>query len=257
MNTAEKADLLARLHVKGSPLILYNCWDAGSAKAIAGAGYRAIGTSSWAIAEAHDYRDAEAIPIGFLEQIVSRIAASCDIPVSVDFEGGYTDDDGQLAKNVERLVDLGVVGINFEDRIVKGEGLYDVARQSERIAIIHAAAERKNVRLFINARTDIFFERPGDSAESVDEAIERCGAYAEAGASGFFVPGLLNVTHIARICEEASLPVNVMLMGEGAPTIRQLEDIGVSRVSYGPLPFISLMEALRQHAVQAMGHRAF
>jgi 2-methylisocitrate lyase-like PEP mutase family enzyme len=136
MNQTEKAKRFAELHVKGAPLLLYNAWDAGSAKSIVEAGAPAIATSSWAVAEAQGYRDGEAIPIEFAEQIVARIAATVDLPVTVDFEGGYSDDDDELASNVARLLDLGVVGINFEDRVVKGSGLYDIARQAERIAVI-------------------------------------------------------------------------------------------------------------------------
>ena len=104
--------------------MLYNAWDAGSAKAILEAGARAIATSSWSVAEAQGYRDGETIPIELAEQIIARIAATIDAPVTVDFEGGYSEDDGELAVNILRLLDLGVIGINFEDRVVKGTGLY-------------------------------------------------------------------------------------------------------------------------------------
>jgi len=102
MNQAEKAAQFAELHVKGAPLLLYNVWDAGSAKSILDAGAKAIATSSWAVAEAQGYRDGEAIPIGLVEQIVARITGTVDAPVTVDFEGGYSDDDGVLAQNVSR-----------------------------------------------------------------------------------------------------------------------------------------------------------
>jgi len=132
MNQAEKAVRFAGLHVKGAPLLLYNAWDAGSAKAIRDAGAKAIATSSWSVAEAQGYRDGEAIPIGFVERIVGQIAATIDLPVTVDFEGGYNgDDDDGLAGNVARLLDLGVIGINFEDRVVKGSGLYEISRQAD------------------------------------------------------------------------------------------------------------------------------
>ena len=125
MNQAENAARFAGLHVKGAPLLLYNAWDAGSAKAILEAGGRAIATSSWSVAEAQGYRDGETIPIGLAEQIIGRIVATIDVPVTVDFEGGYSEDEGELSDNISRLLDLGVIGINFEDRIVKGTGLYD------------------------------------------------------------------------------------------------------------------------------------
>jgi 2-methylisocitrate lyase-like PEP mutase family enzyme len=135
MNQIEKAGRFTELHVKGKPVLLYNAWDAGSAKAILAAGAQAIATSSWSVAEAQGYRDGEAIPIGLAEQIVGRIAATVDVPVTVDFEGGYSEDDDDLAGNITRLLDLGVIGINFEDRVVKGAGLYDIARQAKRIDV--------------------------------------------------------------------------------------------------------------------------
>jgi 2-methylisocitrate lyase-like PEP mutase family enzyme len=252
MNQVEKAKRFAELHVAGTPLLLYNAWDAGSAKAILEAGAKAIATSSWSVAAAQGYGDGEAIPIGFAEQIVGRITATVDIPVTVDFEGGYSEDDGELAANIARLLDLGVIGINFEDRIVKGSGLYSVDRQARRIAAIRKAAERKGVDLFINARTDVFFEH-GDDA--VGEALDRAKAYAAAGASGFFVPGLVNDALIGRVAEAVTLPVNVMVM-DGVPSNGRLSELGVARISYGPIPYVRAMIGLRQEATAPLNEAA-
>jgi 2-methylisocitrate lyase-like PEP mutase family enzyme len=249
MNQTEKAKRFAELHVKGAPLLLYNAWDAGSAKSIVEAGAPAIATSSWAVAEAQGYRDGEAIPIEFAEQIVARIAATVDLPVTVDFEGGYSDDDDELASNVARLLDLGVVGINFEDRVVKGSGLYDIARQAERIAVIRETAEVLD--LFINARTDLFLGQGRDAAQSVGEAIDRAKAYAVAGASGFFIPGLVDAALIGRICDDVTLPINVMVM-DGAPSNDRLAEIGVARISYGPIPYIRAMNGTKQEAKKVL-----
>ena len=136
MDQKRKAAQFAKLHVKGTPLVLYNAWDAGSAKAVVAAGAKAMATSSWSVAEAQGYRDGEAIPKDLVMQIASRIADAVNVPVTIDFEGGYSDSDSTLAKNVSRLIELGIIGINFEDRVVKGSGLYDIARQAERIAVI-------------------------------------------------------------------------------------------------------------------------
>ena len=243
VSQTKKAKQFAALHVKGTPLILYNAWDAGSAKTIVDAGATAIATSSWSVASAQGYEDGEDLPLPLAEQIVERIAAAVDVPVTVDFEGGYSDDDRKLASNISKLLDLGIIGINFEDRVVKGRGLYDIDRQAKRIAAIRHAAERKGVPLFINARTDVFLGNSGD----VDEALERAKAYASAGASGFFIPGLTEADHIRRIAEEATLPVNVMVM-EGVPSNDKLAKLGVARVSYGPIPYIETMEALQKKA---------
>jgi 2-methylisocitrate lyase-like PEP mutase family enzyme len=248
MNQTEKAKRFAKLHVKGSPLLLYNAWDAGSAKAVAQAGAKAIATSSWSVAEAQGYRDGELIPIALAEQIVGQIAATIDLPVTVDFEGGYNgDNDDELAGNIARLLDLGVIGINFEDRVVKGSGLYDIRRQAERITTVREIAQEKGVELFINARTDLFLGQGRDEAQSVGEAVERAKAYAAAGASGFFIPGLEKDALIGRICESVTMPVNVMVM-DGVPSNDRLTELGVSRISYGPIPYIHLMAALQQEA---------
>jgi 2-methylisocitrate lyase-like PEP mutase family enzyme len=250
MNQVQKAKRFAELHVKGAPLLLYNAWDAGSAKAILEAGAKAIATSSWSVAEAQGYQDGEAIPIELAEQIVARIAATIDVPVTVDFEGGYSEADGELADNIARLLDLGVIGINFEDRVVKGSGLYDVDRQARRITAIRKAAEQKGVGLFINARTDLFLGQGRDPAQSVGEALDRAKAYAASGASGFFIPGLRDDALIGRICEGVALPVNVMVM-KRVPSADRLSQLGVSRISYGPIPYIRTMGALQQEAKKA------
>jgi 2-methylisocitrate lyase-like PEP mutase family enzyme len=252
MNQVEKAKRFAELHVAGTPLLLYNAWDAGSAKAILEAGAEAIATSSWSVAAAQGYGDGEAIPIGFAEQIIGRITATVDIPVTVDFEGGYSEDDGELAANIAHLLDLGVIGINFEDRIVKGSGLYSVDRQARRIAAIRKAAEQKGVDFFINARTDVFFEHGEDA---VGEALDRAKAYEAAGASGFFVPGLVNDALIGRVAEAVTLPVNVMVM-DGVPSNSRLSELGVARISYGPIPYVRAMTGLRQEAMAPLNEAA-
>ena len=255
MNQTAKAKRFAELHVAGAPLLLYNAWDAGSAKSILDAGAKAIATSSWSVAAAQGFGDGEAIPIELAEQIVGRIAATVDIPVTVDFEGGYSEDDGELAANISRLLDLGVIGINFEDRIVKGLGLYSVDRQARRIAAIRKAAEQKGIDLFINARTDVFFEHGEDAAHAAGEALDRAKAYAAVGASGFFVPGLVDDALIGQICEGVSLPVNVMVM-DGVPSNARLSELGVARISYGPIPYIRAMKALGQEVRTTMNDAA-
>jgi 2-methylisocitrate lyase-like PEP mutase family enzyme len=254
MSQKDKAARFAALHVKGTPLTLYNAWDAGSAKAVAQAGAAAIATSSWSVAEAQGYRDGEDIPITLARQIIERIAATVDVPVSADIEGGYADieggyaeDDAALADNVLRLLDTGIVGINFEDRAVKGSGLYDPERQATRISVIRQAADKQGVALFINARTDLFLGQGNEPSAAVDEAVHRSKAYADAGAAGFFIPGLQEEPLIARICEESALPVNVMVM-DGVPDNERLAQIGVARISYGPIPYIQAMNGVQEQA---------
>ena len=248
MDQKKRAAQFATLHVKGNPVVLYNAWDAGSAKAVVDAGGKAIATGSWSVAAAQGYEDGEDIPKEFVEQIAARIAHTVNVPVTVDFEGGYSENDRELANNVSRLLEVGVIGINFEDRVVKGKGLYAIDRQARRIAAIREAAEKKGIPLFINARTDLFLgEGDDDPAKSIDEALERARAYAAAGASGFFIPGLTDAKLIETICKGVSLPVNVMVM-DGVPSNKRLSGLGVARISYGPIPYVEAMDALQKAA---------
>lgn len=251
MQQHDRAELLASLHVKGDPLVLYNAWDAGSAQAIRDAGAPVIATSSWAVAAAQGYADGEVMPLAFVEQIVARITAAVDVPVSVDVEGGYSDDPEACATNVARLMELGVVGINFEDRVVNGSGLHGIEAQCARIAAIRSMAQSRGLPLFINARTDVFFGSGIKPADGMTEAKARAAAYARAGASGFFVPGLADLAAIRELCGTVALPLNVMVMPQ-LPHTRELGEAGVARISYGPAGYLLAMEAIR-HAVHEIG----
>lgn len=169
----------------------------------------------------------------------------------MDFEGGYSEDDIELADNISRLIDLGVIGINFEDRVVKGSGLYSVDRQARRLGAIRKTAEQKRVDLFVNARTDVFFEHSEDATQAVAEVLERAKAYAAAGASGFFIPGLTEDALIGQLCEAVMLPLNVMVM-DGVPSNERLAKLGVARISYGPIPYISARRAIQQKAKKVL-----
>ena len=250
MNQAEKAKHFAELHVAGEPLVLFNAWDAGSATTILKAGAKAIATSSWAVAAAQGYSDGEDLPKELAEQNAARIVEAVDVPVSIDFEGGYSEDDDELAENVSRLIDLGIVGINFEDRIVNGPGMYGIARQARRITAIRKAAEAKGVDLFINARTDLFLGRGPELAQASVEAVERAKAYEAAGASGFFIPGLAEESMIAWICQNAPLPVNVMYLDHRSK-LERMRGLGVARFSFGAFPYAQAQSALSALAAQA------
>ncbi len=245
MTQAKKAKQFAALHVKGDPVILYNIWDAGSAKAVAGAGAKAIATGSWGVAEAQGYPDGEALPAKTALQIASRIVDAVDVPVTIDFEGGYAVDPVEVGENVLQVIACGAVGINFEDQIVGSADFYDISTQGKRIHAIRQSSDSTGITLFINARTDLFLKEkdPLKHADLVENAIERAKSYEQAGANGFFVPGLLDAGLIAQICEAVSLPVNVLKKPE-SPSLAELSSMGVGRVSYGPGPYLSAMAAL-------------
>ena len=254
MTQSEKARLFASLHVKGAPLLLYNVWDAASARVVAAAGARAIASSSWAVAGAQGYSDGEALPFDLLVTIHSRIVAATELPVSADCESGYAVEPEAVGANVARLIEAGVVGINFEDQRVREGGMFPIAEQCDRIRAIRRRADAMGVPLFINARTDFFLQAPDASAHRglLQATKERAEAYREAGASGLFVPGLVDEDVLADLCASVALPVNVMMMGEGAPAIPRLAALGVARVSYGGIPFAQFTAALEKRARLAL-----
>jgi 2-methylisocitrate lyase-like PEP mutase family enzyme len=249
MTQSEKARHFKSLHQMGAPLILYNIWDAGSAKAVAKSGARAIATGSWSLAAAQDFDDGEAIPLDLVLQIAARIAQSVDLPLSVDFETGYASDPAGISANTHRLLETGAIGVNFEDQDLKSTGLYTVPDQVARLAAMRAAADHAGVPLFINARTDLFLKslKTGNHAAYIDEALSRADAYAKAGADGFFVPGLTDPDLIARITEKSPLPVNVMMMGDKI-SIAQATQCGAARISFGPAPYRNAVQELTQNA---------
>ena len=155
MTQSEKARAFAALHVPGKPVILYNVWDAGSAKAVAEAGATALATGSASVAAAHGFTDAEALPLELALANAERVVAAVDMPVTIDFEGAYAVAPEGVAANVAKLAATGAIGCNFEDQVVGGEGLHPIAFQAERIA---RRGPRSAPDFFINARTDIFLQ---------------------------------------------------------------------------------------------------
>ncbi|MFK8014270.1 MAG: isocitrate lyase/phosphoenolpyruvate mutase family protein [Gammaproteobacteria bacterium] len=254
MTQLKQAETFSHLHQPGNPLVLYNAWDAGSANAMVAAGASAVATGSWSVASAQGYDDGEAIELDLLVRIVERIVATIHVPVSVDFEGAYSTDPTQAAANVERLMTVGAVGINFEDQVIGGSGLHDVDEQCARIAAIRDVARRAGIPLFINARTDIFLQAPPEQshAQLIGEATHRAKAYANAGASGMFVPWLKDLNLIRDFCTACPLPVNIM-MRDGAPSAQALASAGVARISHGPGPYRRMVEQLEQAAQAVYG----
>ena len=246
MSPHDKFRLFAALHRPGDPIILYNAWDAGSAKAVAEAGANAIATGSASVAAAHGFHDAEALPLDLALANAERVAAAVELPVTIDFEGGYAVEPEPLAANIQRLAATGAIGCNFEDQVVGGEGLHPVDRQAERIRAIRAAV---GPDFFLNARTDIFLKAKAESHDDakVNAALERASIYAEAGASGFFVPGLADLRLLERVCAASPLPVNFMAF-PGAPAAADVAAAGIARISHGPFPYRLAMKALKEAA---------
>lgn len=204
------------------------------------------------MAAAHGFADGEAIPLDLVLTIVSRIAATVPCPVTVDFEGGYSQSPAGIARNVQRVIEAGAVGINFEDQVVDGPGLNTVEEQCARIAAIREVAEGAGVPLFINARTDVFLKAAegSDPHGLMPDAMARRAAYADAGADGFFVPGLTDAALIETMCRDSPLPINVMMMGD-LTSVSAVADMGVARASYGPAPYFTATSDLAGHQKKA------
>jgi len=252
MTQIDQAKLFASLHVKGDPLILFNIWDPGSARAVADAGAKAIATGSWSVAAALGCDDGEDVPLDLVLANAKRIVGAVELPVTIDFEGGYGETAQAVGENTQQLLDTGAIGCNFEDQVVGGDGLYSIDDQCARIEAMSHSAEQVPVPIFINARTDIFLQAdPSEHDDHIEEALRRAQAYARAGASGFFVPGLTQPKQIRKVCELSPLPVNIMVLPD-VPSSRDLAALGVARISYGPGPYREMIASLKTAAQRAL-----
>ena len=243
-----KFETFAALHVPGDPVILYNIWDVGSAQAVVKAGAKALATGSHPVGDASGFGDAQQVPLDFVFDNARRIADSTDLPLTVDFESAYSDDPEQGAANVARLAATGAVGCNFEDQVIGGEGLHPLDLQVRRIEAIRRAV---GDAFFINARTDAFLKTQTYDDALVDKVVERGKAFADAGASGFFVPRLGDPRHAERVVREVPLPLNLIAF-PGAPGKAEWAAAGVARISHGPFPHKALMAQLTEAARAAI-----
>ena len=246
MTQQDKARHFRQLHVPGRPLILQNVWDAGSAALVAEAGAAALGTSSWSIAAAYGLADGEKIDRGTLLACIGRIAAAVDLPLSADLESGYGEAPADVRGTVEAATAAGAIGCNLEDSFPETGKLRDAAAQAERLRQARAGAQAGGTDLFINARTDIFFQAPPETHDKAmaEAALERGRAYADAGADGLFVPGLSDLGLIAWLAERSPMPLNVMRLAQ-TPSPAELAAAGVARISHGPAPYLQAMAGLR------------
>lgn len=235
---AERARTFRALHVKGDPVVLYNIWDPGTAKIVAGAGAKALATGSHPVASAFGFADGEKMPLDLALENFRRIVAATDLPVTMDLESGYGIDTATVAASVSKAIAAGAVGFNFEDQIVGTANLHDIAVQSTRVAAAVAAVKSSGIPAFVNARTDLFIKAPRETHDDalVDKAVERAKAYADVGADGFFAPGLADERLIGKLVEAVSLPVNIIAL-PGVPPKETLASLGVARISWGPVPW--------------------
>ena len=223
---AETATLFHRLHEGPEPLLLPNAWDAGSARLMESVGAKAIATTSAGVAWTHGYPDGDVLPVRMLISTVVAIARAIRVPLTVDVEGGYSDDPAAVEETVARIVEAGAVGINIED----GSSAPDLlCLKIERAKL---AGQHFGIDLFVNARTDVYLHGLAPEGKQVAETLARAKLYRNAGASGIFVPGVRDATEIKAIAAEAGLPLNVMAW-PGLPAAGELTQLGVRRLSAG------------------------
>ena len=251
MNTQEqKGEQFRMLHVAGEPLVLFNIWDPGSAKAVAKSGAKALATSSWAVSEALGYSDGEHTPLNLAIDNLLRITNATNLPVTVDLESGYGDSPAAVGETIALAIQAGAIGCNLEDSFPENGSLREVGQQVERLRQARKTADRTEVSFFINARTDVFLSQKRLGATLLASVLDRARAYAEVGADGLFVPGLNDLDLIAELTKASPLPVNIMV-SQGAD-IGALAKRGVARVSYGADPYAQAISALQEAASSAI-----
>ncbi|MEU6232370.1 isocitrate lyase/phosphoenolpyruvate mutase family protein [Kitasatospora sp. NPDC047058] len=237
----------------GRVLVLPNAWDAGSAAVIASAGAAAVATTSGGVSWSLGHGDGQRLGRAEMVAAARRVVAAVGLPVTVDAEGGYGPKPDDVAETVRELVGAGAVGVNLEDSAAAGGPLFPVAEQAARLrAAREAAAAAGLPELVLNARTDVFLFGIGPAEGRLDEVLARAAAYAEAGADGLFVPGLLDLDALARLCAASPLPVNAMAV-PGGPAVAELAAAGVRRISVGTGLAQAAYTAARRAAAELLG----
>jgi len=228
--TAEKAELLRSLHVPGTPLIVTNVWDAVTARIVSEApGVKALASASHAVSFAHGVDDGEGLTVEQAIAAAKLIIDATELPVSIDFEKGYSADAAGVKDNVARLIGVGAAGINIEDSIGAAKApLFDIDTAVARVAAARAGADSVSVPLAINARVDTL---AGGGEWS--DAITRANAYLSAGADSVFVLGLGTEDLVKRALDEIDGKISVISNPTSVP-LKRLAELGVSRVSFGP-----------------------
>ena len=226
MNNIKKFN---ELHFSEELLFLGNAWDLLSALTLEKAGFKAIGTTSWGIANSLGYADGELIDFERHLGIIKTITENVKIPVSADIEAGYSEDIDKIINNVLKTADVGAAGINIEDSLKASTGLRRISQHCILLEKIRIALDRYGYKdFYINARTDTYFQRENPLMET----IERAKAYVESGASGIFVPGLKEDDEIKEITMNVCAALNVLSL-PGLTNCNKLKELGVRRFSFG------------------------
>lgn len=254
---SSKAKTFHRLHQQSPTFVLPNAWDVISAKMFEECGFKAIGTTSAGIAASLGYLDGQSIPLNKMVETIENIVKSVNVPVSADIEAGYGQTVEEVLETVKAVAAAGAIGINLED----GTGdpnrpIFDITSQVEKITAIKELSESRNMPLFINARTDLYWLNIGDSSTRLQEAIKRAKAYQDSGADCIFIPGLTDRKIIKKMREEVSCPIN-LLVDPDMPSLSELSDIGIERLSCGSVPFRATLTFLRTISEEIVNRQTF
>jgi 2-methylisocitrate lyase-like PEP mutase family enzyme len=233
----EKAKLFLKYHQNKEILVLLNSWDIGSSKLIEASGYKAIATTSMGIAASLGYPDCQIIQLSEMIEVITGIVKAVQVPVTVDIEAGYGNNLNEIIDSVKKFIATGIVGVNIEDSLDLSPVLIDETEFCERISAIRALSDSLGFHLVINARTDSFYVSAGSPQEKLSESIKRGNKYREAGADCIFVQPVSDKETISKLVKEINAPINILAnptIGAGVtPSIRELQDLGVARVSLG------------------------
>lgn len=249
----EKAELFHTLHHSGGPLVLANAWDVASARLVEESGAGAVATTSAGAAWSLGAPDGDRLDRDQAIDLIARIAAAVELPVTADIESGFAADAEGVAETVRRVIAAGAVGVNIEDALRDGDTpLRPVEEQCERLAAARQAADEAGIPLFVNARVDVYLRGVGETPEErFETAVERARAYLAAGASGVFVPGVVDPETVAALAGAVAAPLNI-LAGPGAPTVAELGAFGVARVSLGSSIAEAAYAVVREAAREAL-----
>jgi 2-methylisocitrate lyase-like PEP mutase family enzyme len=228
----EKSRKLRELVLAPEILVMPGAYDVLSAILFEQMGFKAIQGTSGGIAMALGYPDGEVMSRESFVEVSGNFAAAVSVPFNADGERGYGDEDG-VRDTVRALVARGVAGMNLEDGAAKGKG--GLVEMSEHLRKIKAVMETKRElgsEFFLNARVDSFHVMPDDPKRALHEAIHRGNAYAEAGGDCIFYLSLHSAETIGQVAQEVQAPISI-LAGPQSPSVKELQDLGVARVSYG------------------------
>jgi 2-methylisocitrate lyase-like PEP mutase family enzyme len=249
----DKANAFRKMHDRSRILVLPNAWDVASARIVEQAGFPAVATTSAGVAWSLGYPDGEGLGRDEMLDVVRRIASRVAVPVTADMVAGFGSKPAEVAETVRRLISAGAVGMNMEDGTDDEHGpLVDVAVHVEKVRAAREAAMAAGVPVVINARTDVYLAQVGEPGSRLRHAVERANAYREAGADCLFVPGVRDADTIAKLVREINGPINI-LAGGTAPSIPDLEQMGVARVSLGSGVMAATLGLLKKIVEQIRG----